>query len=194
MSLRTAGLATVFGSLICVSLLAFSQCSQLGVGAEDADAQIRAKKVQYALAVLKSIKPDNESSTCVSALMRYLGEVRAEEAIPILTKLITYKATISHPQKLLTSGDIYPAIGALLGIGEAAVPSMVAVIAAEQEDSTASQNALDVIMTMYGEHPKDGMQTLLKAADSQSDGVASYRLHAAAETYKSKLCPGKRCS
>ena len=115
--------------------------------------------------------------------MLQLGDLRAEEAAPALAQFLDFH--VSHTGQVRT-GEIpppeavYPAVNALIRIGEPAVPASVRRWSAASEPSSSRPNAAYVVMQITGGN-EPARQVLLKLAEGL-EGERRTRLTDLAET------------
>jgi len=151
---------------------------------------LHAKKIAYAVAILSDGQYLAKDQVCVAQAMRFLGTFHVAESAPRLTELLSYKRVIKNPMKVLTPADEYPALGALIGIGEPAVPALIRVIAVASEGEVTRKNAIDALMTIYRENPVMGVRALENAAVNEPDPSAAQQLRVGVEEARALGCRG----
>lgn len=193
---------THHGSILALSLLLFTlghdaaaEC--IGLAEERADyghsaenVALHTKKIEYALSLIndKELSPTNQD--CVVKAIQFLGTFQVHEAIPRLIELLGYRYNPIKSIKVMTSGQVYPAIGALIRIGEPAVPLLVRSISIQDENPDLRKNALDTLLSIYREDPQHAIAVLQKAADEESDPIRMQRLQEAVRESQNSPCRG----
>jgi HEAT repeat protein len=174
----------VFASFNCAA-----QCPvELGEGRRDFDDQeYRASRIALARNVISATTSRNDGA-CFAAAAQYLGKFRVEAAIPDLIRLITLERKFDHPDRMLTIADKYPAVAGLLGMGEAAVPSLLDVLASQETTSLASRNALEALMSINSGHEGDVLAALSSFLSNEKDVIRAQRLTYALSTVRSDWC------
>ena len=150
--------------------------------------------------VLEGSTPDNLSqyldgerqslaSACVVYAIKSLGRRGYTPAPAVISRYLDYEDPHYEVRKQITvrtrplaSTDKYPAINALLNIGEDALPSLVSAIRAGL-GSVAQRNAVFVVMSLQTIRidPEAGVRLLNDANRSARDAAVSARFFAAAQ-------------
>lgn len=138
--------------------------------------------------------------TKIKAIKR-LGNIRAVNAVSSLSKYLDYEdkaevlrrkpQTINGITVITQYNDLvlpiqYPAVGALIQIGQRALPALLKVIENENPDSIKSQNALYAIEQIFIEDELKAVLYLEKAGGESQIPNGSERLQLAAQKIKTK--------
>jgi hypothetical protein len=73
--------------------------------------------------------------------------------------------------KVRTRNQRYPAIAGLAGLGKDAVPALLDTLGKSKGNSIVIDNIAEALMTIYMEHPGEGVDLLQKAAQRKKDDV-----------------------
>ncbi|MGD0693792.1 MAG: hypothetical protein ABSB82_02965 [Terriglobia bacterium] len=147
------------------------------------------EKIEKLLVVIRDAKLRESDPGRVVEAIEELGHVKAVEAIDDLVKLLTFRRTWPWETpggpiqefRIETPGLRYPAVSALIEIGQPSVPAMVKVIEAHESSSLESQNALWVIRSLFQYNGKEGIDYLKEAAKHSSSPRGAQRLTDAAD-------------
>jgi hypothetical protein len=117
--------------------------------------------------------------------IRRLGEIRSVAAIDDLVSLLTFKRTFRWESKdnsdiveiqPITPANRYPAVGALMEIGSAALPALVKALETHETDSLETQNAVLVVQHVFRDQPQEAAMYLRAAATKSQTPLAGERL------------------
>ncbi len=73
-------------------------------------------------------------------------------------------------------------------MGESVAPALIKVIASTHTDDVEARNAAYALMTIYREHPAEGIRMLRYAADTEKDFQAAERFRKEAEEAEAIFC------
>ncbi|MFB3918200.1 MAG: hypothetical protein ACE14M_15835 [Terriglobales bacterium] len=177
-------------ALFMCSLSALAEC----VPFNRDDAAMGAKRAEYAMAVISDPNYLASDTHCVESAMWYLGQRHFTDAIPKLIALLGYRS-----RGPLFTPDVskqYPAINALSAMGKSAVPALIQVIAAKDNGSVESRNAIFALMSMneYREKPGEALALLKQAAGRENDAEAASRLYEAVRQAREHWCVVGSCN
>jgi hypothetical protein len=114
----------------------------------------------------------------------FLGEMRAPEGVPYLTRRILFQSTQTSPGKDENLRDVYPAFDALVKIGKA---SVAAAIEALIESAAGSKEwELYALIVEEVEGSDVGRFVLQRAADAETDPARRGKVEAALELLDDK--------
>jgi hypothetical protein len=134
---------------------------------------------------LRQTEPDR----VVQAIKR-LGEVKSTNAINELIHLLTFKRIFESERlgvegaediRLITASERYPAVGALIEIGEPSLSALVDVIETYDSNSLEGSNAWQAVMIIFRDAPSSAVEYLRKAGAKASSTAAKQRLSYAAD-------------
>lgn len=183
------------GCLVFLPVTTRASCVDIDSQPGDALPGISEKKADYAIAAISDAQSRVTDPKCVAANIRYLGLAHVDRAVPALVAMLGYKVP---PQALRkpTNDDLYPAIGALVNIGEPAVPALIEVLASKDNDSIESKNAIDSLMDMrvYRDNLNLPLRAIKRAADKENDPIRSARLHRALQDARNRWCNATPCT
>ena len=130
---------------------------------------------------LRSLEPQRVTEAIIQ-----LGEMRAVEAVPDLTKLLEFKRSFSGEGgqqddeplsgRPITTAGRFPAVGSLFQIGKPALPALIKVIETEDGDSLASENAGATIFSILRGQPEKAVEYIRRAAAQAGSPLAEQRL------------------
>jgi len=180
--------------LACSTKYSGATCTTIAIEQNDnADPAIGAKKADYAMAVISDAGYLARDKECVRSAMMYLGSAHVEKAIPRLIALLGYHQE-PRPGHMPRADDEYPSIAALFRMGKPAVPALIEVIAAKDNDTIEGKNALYALMSVYREDPSEGIRALKKATQRHADSLSVSRLRQAIQDARSLWCRSSPCS
>lgn len=147
-------------SIVLLSLpLLAQECSQLQGSTSD-------EMVSY----LEGAVYHRADPVCIVFAMKALGERRYDPAIPVLTQLLKFRqASVGTEQYFPSNRPEYPAIPALVRMGEPALPSLLDTIKSDTPSAIAKHNALFVWMVIHEHQQARGVEKLKAAADRAID-------------------------
>lgn len=140
---------------------------------------------------------DSEPERLAGAIRR-AGDLKAQEAIGSLIRLLTFRYKSPREQEAEEVGiaiavpQPYPAVSALFQIGEPALPALIRHIETNDTDPLARRNAAQALMSIFREEPRKGICYLRAAATKAPTPVAAQWLDEAAEYGKTFLIPAER--
>ena len=156
---------------------------------EDESFHAREGQVAGLLGIIRDESLREKDPKRVSADFAKLGEMKATEAIPDLVRLLEFRVyepwekdpTLEPSDRLRTSARKYPAIGALVGIGEPALPALVRAVETSHPASLEGKCALEAIRMMYPDEIGRAIRYLegVAAREQPSDGRDRLRASAA---------------
>ena len=152
----------------------------------------RQKEIPRLLSILQEEQIQEQDPARLSDAISRLGYLHAVEATDVLIKLITFKRTyewenqsnadINEPH-LVTPAGRYPAISALMRIGNPSLPALIKVIENNDQESLESNNALYTIKLIFIDNPKAGINYLEKSINQAHSVEAAYHLRIASTKF-----------
>lgn len=116
------------------------------------------------------------------------GLVRLSRHAPAMELAIQYLGyKTPRPRRLWGRSHHYPAISLLYSIGKPVLPRMIEIIAQGAND-TVAENAVHVVMLVFGDNRKAGVEYLNEANRHAKDDKAAERLLKAARFAAANLC------
>jgi hypothetical protein len=180
-----------FTLLMLATFSATADCVPVNIEPGD-DTAITAKKIDYAFAVITDSDYLAHNEPCIRGAILYLGGKHVEKAIPLLTKLLSYREKPNAYSRYPIYQQ-YAAIDALYMIGKPAVPALIRTVRENDSDTVESRNAVFALMSIYSGKPATGVQALIKAGDEQSDPMLAEKLHKAAKDARAVWCKAASC-
>ncbi len=184
-----ACLICTIGAVAAVALPKVPLSNFGGAQVQSSPAGERRDKIENLLATIRDPKLRQSDPERVVAAIQALGRMKAVEAVDDLAKLLAFRRTFPWETgrgpiqefHIETPASRYPAVGALMEIGEPSLPAMIRVIKSYELTSLESRNAMEVVSYLFrgrrqaaidflraaGEHtatPKEA-QRLLDAGD-----------------------------
>lgn len=128
----------------------------------------------------------------VFAAIKRAKDRKLVEAIPDLTKLLTIREKLwwegtgvrMHP---IPERGYYPAVEALFAIGEPALPALIEVIEASDENSLESDNALDAVQMIFRTNLREAVDYLRRATALPKSAQGRERILVAIEKTEKKI-------
>lgn len=159
------------------------------------DSQTKLQDSDETQKLIKILTDKKESADVILATIETLGNMKANEAIPILTEYLDYEKICNrNPPKYVEGVEIdgteigprrtcgsYPATSALIQIGKPSLPALVKVIEEEKSESLKSQNALYTIQQIFVEDLSEGVKYLEDAMNISATQMGKQRLLVAVE-------------
>jgi hypothetical protein len=148
--------------------------------------RLRDSEVTRLLGILRDQHVRETDPYRVREAMRELGEARCAEAVGDLVKLLDYRFKFNWEggkvriQPIFVSTR-YPAVGALIQIGEPALPEVTRAIGQNPPDSLIARNAAYAVKGIFAGKTEPAVKYLTQAADSESDREQADRLRQAAD-------------
>ena len=92
----------------------------------------------------------------VKDVMLLLGKLRAVQAVPLLVRNLTYEAFYKNTKRPQTTGDLYPAVNALIDIGSPSLHPVLERLRSE-DDPIVTRTGAVVIRGVLGERLASAM-------------------------------------
>ena len=151
--------------------------------------QSREEEIRNLLEIAKDSSLRETNPNRAAGAIKRLGQMKAVETIDDLIGLLTfriYEPWEKDPHQpileMLTSGNRYPAVGALEEIGKAALPALLKAIETHESSSLETENAMEVLIYLSrGKQRSEYVDYLKEEAAKASSKEASERLLKAAE-------------
>ena len=126
----------------------------------------------------RKLAGDDRQGT-VKDVMLLLGKLRAVRAVPLLVRNLTYEAFYKNTKRPQITQDLYPAVNALIDIGE---PSLNPVLerVRNEDDPTVARTGAAVIRGILGERVASIL--VKEEAAAEHDANRKRRLEAMAHT------------
>ncbi|HKY03954.1 MAG TPA: hypothetical protein VJQ56_03640 [Blastocatellia bacterium] len=148
-----------------------------------AEEKVTQKNAAELMAILRDEQLRMNDPDQVLKAIESLGQMKEKDAIDDLVRLITFaradtsvKGDYIDEIRLLTPGDRYPALIALMEIGKPAMPALINTIQANDPASGPYENAIYAVMGIYREAPQKAVRTLKKASQLADTAVGKTRL------------------
>lgn len=144
------------------------------------------------LETLSDVELRQKEPEKVFAAIKRAKERRLVEAIPDLIKLLTvreklwWEGTGKIMQHIPEKG-YYPAVSALFVIGEPALPALIEVIEASDENSLESDNALDAVQMIFRTNLREAVDYLRRATALPKSAQGRERILVAIEKTEKKI-------
>jgi hypothetical protein len=184
--LRSASLVALAVASTCSVSLSRVSIQQAQQPLETTDTQ--AEKLRR---VVRDERLQKNDPKQVIAAIKELGRLRSESAIGDLISVLSFRQTFDWETpsgedeiQLVTPANRYPATDALFQIGKRALPALAEVVASSDAKSLRSQNAIFTIMSIFREHPEEGVSYLEDKANHAQTPAATARLRAGAAEAK----------
>ena len=109
------------------------------------------------LAIVEKYLSDEARQGTVKDNMLLLGKLRAVQAVPLLVRNLTYEVFYKRTKRLQSTEDLYPAVQALIDIGQPSVRPVLARLAVEGGE-TLEKNGATTLHRILG---RSGARELL---------------------------------
>jgi hypothetical protein len=127
-------------------------------------------------------KSSTADPTCVAQAITRLGNFRSILGVQVLVSLLDYRRPESEKERyhLYDAHDIFPAVPALVSIGEPAVPGLIAKLQTGDMSRVARSNGIRAIVFIYSANQLRAITILRKAAANAPNQEAAARLESCA--------------
>jgi hypothetical protein len=156
------------------------------VEAEEPCKSLHGATLDVLISYLDKAHPNDGNAECVTYAIVGLGRERYEPAMPALAKWLGYRRPLTteekhgvkdHPR---TTGNMYPAVGALDEFGKKSLPVVLDVIKSSAS-TAARESAVSVWMFVYSDRAPKGVALLRQEARGTSDPTVRQNLRWALE-------------
>ena len=120
---------------------------------------------------------------CVTRAIGRLGEFRSPLGTAVLVDLLDFRRPDSEVERLhaFDMHDRFPAVPALFGVGNPAVPALLLKLENVKTSPTARSNGIRAIAFIYRESPPEAVKIMKKAASTAKDQGDAVRLESSAK-------------
>jgi hypothetical protein len=144
---------------------------------------------QELISALRDVRLRETDPDRVIEAINQLGAMRAIKAVNDLTNLLTFKAsfwwehgdpTVINEIHLVSTAERYPAVGALVKIGEPALPALSRVIQTNDTNSLETSNASWCVVQLFRDNLPGAVAYLRSEEARARSSIARTRLRNAA--------------
>lgn len=137
------------------------------------------------LTLLREQQDSRQEPKCIQMAIYGVRGTRSPEAIEVLLKYLDFRRSSTPEEQfirrhLITVAETYPAVDALYGMGDNAVPKIVSFIAGGPTNDISRTNALISMMQIYREREPVAILRLRSEAGKTKDSSRQENLNKAA--------------